>query len=548
MGKRSLLYNSPNYLFMKRIIAILLFSLIGTNLYPQKWEYTIGQPNLNENSNSVIEYYDNGYLISASFTSIYDDIHGWLVKTDINGIVLWDKVIGIDPDQVIINKTVYDSLGNMYIFGTIVQDIEPLWPLAIKLSACGELEWCRQLYFEEYEYGQFYDAIMLDNGDLLAVANMPDDDQFDMIFLFCISQDGDYLWKKSLASCANYPLFEMRLGSRIQFFDDIYIISGYVYSPHPNNPTVSSIRPMFIGIDTDFKELWVLEFALEDNMKGKALESIQINDSLFMGVGRYRYGGNHMNAWAMLYNNEGEQTGYQIIPNELLGTQVNESTFFEIEHINDNIYLATSGYFYGEDDEGAMGEIVFDTAGNVYNYAIRENTAGGNSSIIKTVDNKYAIACSYQYPDLSYDVYFYKVNDSLESDTFYPGNYTYDSLCTELPIQSGVIDLTGCSIITNMDDIPWLEDYNKQKTVVGIKAFPNPVNGTELTFQFQNTQHLQNTKLKFFNVYGELVHEEKIYQHQGESKVNINSWKPGLYIAIVYSNNVVVGQTKFVVQ
>ncbi len=125
-------------------------------------------------------------------------------------------------------------------------------------------------------------------------------------------------------------MFEMRLGSRIQFFDDIYIISGYVYSPHPNYPTVSSIRPMFIGIDTLFNEQWVLQFGLEDNMKGKALTSIPINDSLFMGVGRYRYigsSGETMDAWAMFYNDEGEQTGYQIITNDKLGLEITESTF-----------------------------------------------------------------------------------------------------------------------------------------------------------------------------------------------------------------------------
>ncbi len=102
---------------------------------------------------------------------------------------------------------------------------------------------------------------------------------------------------------------------------------------------------------------------------------------------------------------------------------------------------------------------------------LRENTAGGNTSIVKTFDNKYAIACSYQYPNLSYDVYFYKVNDSLEQDTVYPGNYTYDSLCP-YQIQSGVIDLTGCTVITDIKDIPWKEDYNKSKDDLEIFVFP----------------------------------------------------------------------------
>ena len=225
-----------------------------------------------------------------------------------------------------------------------------------KLNACGEKLWCRLFGFTEYKYGAFEDGIILENGNLLGVASLPDEEQHDMIYLFCVSPDGDYLWKKSYASCDNYPFFEGRLGSRIQFFDDIYIISGSVYSPHPNYPTISSLRPMFIGIDTFFKEKWVLEFGLVDNMKGKALTSIPINDSLFMGVGRYRYSdstGMTKDAWAMFYNDKGEQTGYQRITRDKLGLEVNESAFYEIERVNDSLFLATSGYFYGVGDKNA---------------------------------------------------------------------------------------------------------------------------------------------------------------------------------------------------
>jgi len=200
---------------MKRMILLVLVTWLSLSNFAQKWEHTIGLPNQNENSHRVIEHYDNGYIITAAITDGYNDAHGWVIKTDINGNILWDKVIGIDPDQVLISTTIYDKSGNLYLFGTIVQGIEPLWPVAFKLNACGELQWCRQLYFEEYEYGQFYDAILLENGDLLAVANMHNEGQHDMIFLFCISPEGEYKWKKSYASSTNYPNFEMRLGSRI---------------------------------------------------------------------------------------------------------------------------------------------------------------------------------------------------------------------------------------------------------------------------------------------------------------------------------------------
>ena len=221
---------------MRKLIITLLFVLTSNLLFPQKWENTIGFPDQDETSRRVLEQYDKGYFISGQ----YNDL-GWLVKTDINGNLLWDKVIGVDPDITITEKTIFDNDGNIYVFGLIDNDVEAFWPIAIKLNACGEIIWCKSFYFEEYNFGSFTDAILLDNGDLLALASMPDETLHDMIFLFCISPDGDYKWKKSYASKDNHPLFSTRLGSRIQFFDDIYIISGYVYSPHPNFPAITSI-------------------------------------------------------------------------------------------------------------------------------------------------------------------------------------------------------------------------------------------------------------------------------------------------------------------
>ncbi|MBM3437059.1 MAG: hypothetical protein FJY07_12685, partial [Bacteroidetes bacterium] len=225
---------------MKSLIFLILALFASTSLFAQKWANVIGQPGIDEYSQRVIEHYDKGYLITGGITPV-ENTHGLLIKTDINGIVLWDKIIGV-PDQVLFEKIIYDEEGNLYILGVTTQQIDPLWPMVLKLNPCGELLWCTQLYFDEFMYGFFTDAILLENGDLLGVASMPDEQQYDMIWLFCISPDGEYKWKQSYASKENYPLFEMRLGSRIQFFDDIYIISGYVYSPHPDYPTVSSIK------------------------------------------------------------------------------------------------------------------------------------------------------------------------------------------------------------------------------------------------------------------------------------------------------------------
>ena len=110
---------------MKRLMLLVITLVLSTGLFPQKWVNVIGQPDRTEYSQRVMEHYDKGFIITGSLPPGIMIDHGWIIKTDINGNVLWDKVIGVDPDQVIIQKTVYDDQGNLYIFGTIIGHIDP---------------------------------------------------------------------------------------------------------------------------------------------------------------------------------------------------------------------------------------------------------------------------------------------------------------------------------------------------------------------------------------------------------------------------------------
>ena len=87
------------------------------------------------------------------------------------------------------------------------------------------------------------------------------------------------------------------------------------------------------------------------------------------------------------------------------------------------------------------------------------------------------------------DIHIMKINAYLEQDTIYPGNYTYDSLCPHA-IQSSVINLAGCNVITSIGEIPTLEEYRKGLGSIPIKASPNPVNTGEVLLEMENTETL----------------------------------------------------------
>lgn len=91
--------------------------------------------------------------------------------------------------------------GNIYTFGWLKSpNFATEFPFITKLNACGEKLWCRMFAMEGYSFGSFTDAIIIENGDLLCLAYMPEDDPSNnnRILIFSVSTDGEFLWKKDM--------------------------------------------------------------------------------------------------------------------------------------------------------------------------------------------------------------------------------------------------------------------------------------------------------------------------------------------------------------
>lgn len=299
-------------------------------------------------------------------------------------------------------------------------------------------------------------------------------------------------------------------------------------------------------LDSAFNELGVTPFGVSDSIVGEAYHSVQINDTLFMGVGVRRLPGNIRNSLLMFMNEEGEELGYHQIYNDDINSGLSSNLIHDIARINDSIFLASSYFRYGT-ESGQWGEMVIDTSGNIFKWHLEPQSSSAWTKLVKTVDNKYTIGCGWEEGKTDWDIYLYKINQQLEQDTIYPDIYIYDSLCS-YPIQSGEVDISDCIIITDVGEVPTPGEYYSSLQKISIKAYPNPVDGNEVTFDLQNTNNHQNMELRFFNVLGELIHKEEIYWNQGKSKVGIQNWQAGIYMALIYSNNQLVGQTKVVVR
>ena len=531
-----------------KTFLILPFILLITQLFAQqKTEAYFGVSGRTDVSRDIVEMYDKGYYIAGGFEG--DPYHfGWNIKTDVNLEMIYNTVFEHSLCSLGNFSVIADENGNVYITGLATIDDE--WPFVLKIDSCGNKLWCKILIYEdEFNYGWGNDIILTGNDEIVVLATLIDDeqpaDQINMTHLIGLSNTGDVLWKKPYASRNDYSWIRQPQGRSIKEINDDYYISGFCYWPYPDDTTHWFLRPLFIGIDSLFEEKWILPFAPLDSVFGDAYRSIQLNDSIMMGTGIRMLNNDTAHSLLMFYSINGDELGYHEILNSQIGNNITFNLFSEIQRINDSLFMATA-YLGSEELGNPHSEFIIDTACNLYNYSLRPNTSGW-AYLIKTYDNNYVVATNIEESKSDDDIYVYKIDENLNDVPFDPTPHTYDSLCPG-GIQSGTIDLTSCFVWTDVSEAPLPGEYYSFIKTIPVKVFPNPATEGSVTFAFENTEHHRNMELKCFNVYGEVVHREKVFRYQEKSEVNISSWRKGMYFGVVYSGGKPAGKCKFVIQ
>jgi hypothetical protein len=109
--------------------------------------------------------------------------------------------------------------------------------------------------------------------------------------------------------------------------------------------------------------------------------------------------------------------------------------------------------------------------------------------------------------------------------------------------------INGYEVLFKSDAIYFLGAIpeNTNSSFFKITVTPNPASES-VNFEFENVQNFQNVQLRCYNVFGSLLHSEALLQGQKEAVLDISSWPPGMYVAVVYSNGETVGRSKFVVE
>ncbi len=474
-------------------------------------------------SKDIIELYDGGYLLMGKYGPNYSS-HNWLIKTDINGDILWNKTIG-DASTVISFHEVealFDGsiilAGGSYYYGENNSD-----PLIIKLDSCGEKEWCK-VFIEDGNNVSYAVETTPDNEIVILLRYMNPDLSKDRICLAKLSNSGDLLWKKCYNSSDPYVHSPDAQDLTI-CPDNGFLITGGCYYRDPDPPHYYWLKPYFIKTDSLGNFEWETVIHKESkNPGGDAWSTVLSPDSksLYSSISHY-YHNPTSNAPAIAkLDLQGNIIGvYNVATPDDIGKLVGA------KFISDTTLMANASW--GNESDASPKAIIIDTLGNMINSTfLLDNVYMAETEV--TFDNKLLFLTNDVDQNDNISTYLFKLNQQLESDTIYTAQFNYDSLCP-YHIVSDTIVQDNCGLIVGNEEIY----YNPNESTSSLLVYPNP---TSESFTIEINSYQANESIIYiYDIHGKMIITSTIAKNENMTQINVKDWKKGLYIIRLYDKN-----------
>ena len=477
-----------NQKYFVPILLILLF-ISQENISQNRWvrSYLTGRNPVGE---SICEYYDKGYLITGRYGTNYPKLN-WLIKTDINGNVLWNKTLGNGIDNLVLSLEIKaDKEGIIFLVGlTDTYNTSDYDPIVMKLNKCGEKEWCK-VFLEEGNNFSNDLVITPDNGVVVLLRYMSIIHFTDRICLSKLNNDGTVQW----THCYNSPdtnLYNDDAKDVIITPDGGFLITGVCDYVDPNPPHYWWSKPYYIKTDSlgNFEWETVVHKELSE-LGGYAWNTVINSDSTFYysSISHYYYDQLGDAAAMLKMDLDGNVIDiYDIAPPNEYGKMI--SLIF----INDTALAASASW--GTESDHTPKAIIIDTLGNILTQKVLLDN-DWMAQTEKTFDDKLLYFTNkYEEGSGQFDVYLFKLNQNLEDDTLYTFPFTYDSLCP-YSIVSDTIVQDDCGLIVGVEEV-------KPEPIIesGLKIFPNP-SSTTLTISYNTEMYEKPEEIIIFNTFG----------------------------------------------
>ncbi len=434
--------------FLFSLSVIMHFSIVTI---AQDWPKIYGD-NFHSLINDLSESYDKGFYLTA-FTYDNQGIpeYGWIIKTDVNGNILWDKKYGDGSYMNWFSSSSMTSDNGLIISGITSKyssgDNDPLF---MKTTTCSEIEWCKVFVCPDQNYGS--DVLQMEDGSYIGLLTYyGEGETYSRISLVKMDQSGEPIWIQRLAQ-EDSTIHNEESNFLYLTSDNNFLVSGQCFHP--------ALQPLWIKTDTSGFQIWDMFWP---GGIGVAYQLIEMENAHYYSVGSYA--GSNMPFTPTLY--KFDELGNPLNKVYILSDTIDGGEARTIcSYTNSKILV---GIIWGTDTNPAIYNselFLLDTLGNIVNRKLLLNEDKAPKSIIKTCDDKILVTGNYVV-DNNWDIYLWKLNSDLQLDTLYTQPLTYDSLCT-YQIQSDTVDL-DCGVFVYIDELPTKEEYEST-----IKISPNP--------------------------------------------------------------------------
>ena len=514
----------------------------------QEWIRVFGPPNTAK-GRSIVESYDKGYLIGGLLR--HNDYYwnfGWLLKTDINGELLWEKKLGDETGSYGsgISSIEQTEDGGLIMCG-ITHPFNNADGFVMKLDACGQKEWCK-IYKSP---GHIDYASHIHNtpggGYIIRYAYWGYDYGDKRIWLFKLDEEGNTLWQNLYATDTSYINEEVY--DMIVTPDSGYLITGNNEIEIDTLPGYYYYHPFFIKVNKNGDEEWDQTYWPEKGFGyGKAIYSTCDNKGNIYSAG---FRGSSDEPALIKLDKIGQPLFHIMLAN---GTDW--SIAGTVNFLADST-LVMGGYHSGEPGYGASKTWKVDTLGNILlvKDSLLLNVSNPKDANV-TFDNKivFVETAPYLVPGI-FNIVMYKLNSDLEWDSLYTQPFEYDYLCPE-PIVSDTIDM-DCDIITDVE-----EQLNNPAPKLVIR--PNPANDkvvVELPEYFKtetNRNGITSTKIRYlshveavldvYDMMGRYVESKSTIKGEMEAELDVSSWEKGIYFIRLIGNETELSTGKLIVQ
>ena len=522
---------------MQKTLKILILVFIcGTINAQSRWVHTY-LDDLDATRAAMITTYDHGYLLSGRHRPNWPK-YNYLIKTDINGEVLWNKTLGDGNNGILPWGLGMNREGNIYFSGSFGVVGAYKDPLILKLNACGEKEWCRIFPTEGYHDYGFGLCVAPDDGVafiMTMTSNIPGEDR---ICLSRFSANGDFLWKKcynlnDTVAMGNEYAYEV-----ISTPDSGFLLTGLCQYSNPED-SLSYLCPYYIKADYSGEMEWYTVAGFHPfDVPGEGLQTVLSPDSTcYYSAIRHNFwdpGNFNKSSPALLKMDlQGNIIDvYDIAPPNTLGT------ISSLKFITNSTISATAvwGPWGGSGYDIDNYAVILDTLGNIIEQEVVIQSISPMITEV-TYDKKILEFVETISEDGAFDVYLFKLNQQLQGDSVYTRWFNYDSLCP-YQIVSDTIPIEGCGLIVGMEE---LYDGNNNKEPE-LLIYPNPAQA-QFTIQCEAFNE-SPTKVEIFDLYGQSIKTLEIPKGQTETTVTTEGWQKGVYLVQVWGSGSFIASGK----